>query len=131
MKRLSISLIMTVMTLSIGVFSTGCAVMLLGSGAAGGYSISQDEVEGFFDRKYDSVWDASTEVLREEGIVTLEDKAGGKVEGEVEKAKITVHIDRATEKTVRLRVKARKFKNLFPDIDRAQALFNRIVAKVG
>ena len=38
--------------------SSGCAVLAIGAGAAGGYAISKDEVEGFSDRKYAVVWDA-------------------------------------------------------------------------
>jgi len=111
-------------------FISGCVVLLLGGGAAGGYSISKDEVEILMDKKYDTVWKASTNVLREKGLVTLEDKNAGKIEAEVEGSSVTVSVENTTPKTIRLRVKARRAKNVFPDMKRAQAVFNDIMQEL-
>ncbi len=121
---------LTVTFLMIFSLHSGCALLLLGGGAAGGYAISKDEVEILTDKKYDKVWRASTDVLREKGLVTIEDKNAGNIEAEVEGSKINVTVEQATPETVRLRVQARRAKNLFPDMKRAQEIFNQITQKL-
>ena len=120
-----------VLWMSMAVLSSGCALFLLGAGATGGYAISKDEMEGMMDKKYDKVWQASETVLRKEGIVILALKDQGKIEGEVEGSKVEAQVDQVTPQTVRLRVKARKMKNLFPDMKKAQGLYNKIIRQIG
>ncbi|HXV27433.1 MAG TPA: DUF3568 family protein [bacterium] len=130
MEKKWISTAMIVMMIGMGTLSSGCALFLLGAGGAGGYAISKDEIEGMLDQPYDKVWKASETVLRQEGLVTLSLKDKGEIQAEVEKSKIEVSIDQLTPKTVRLRVKGRRLKNLFPDIKKAQNTFNQIMRQL-
>ncbi len=109
---------------------SGCALFLLGTGAAGGYAISKDEIEGLTDSSYDKAWNASKQIIREEGAPTLEDRTHGKIEAVVGGSTVELNVAQVTAKTVRLRVKARKSKGLFPDIKLAQQLYTRIIKKV-
>ena len=109
---------------------SGCALFLLGAGAAGGVAISKDTIEGHFDRKADSVWNATREVLRQEGFIRLEDRAHGAFDAEVRKSEVKVEITSVSEKTVRVRVKARKGYKLLPNIDLANELYNKIYQKI-
>jgi len=131
MRKMGMTFIVLALVSFFAFLSSGCALLLIGGGAAGGYSISKDEIEILTDAKYNKIWKASTNVLRERGLVILEDKTHGVIEAEVEKSTITVHVDQATDKTIRLRVKGRRVKNMFPDMKKAQSVFKQIVKKIG
>lgn len=109
---------------------SGCAIFLLGAGAAGGVAISKDTIEGHFDKKMDQVWKAAREVLMHEGFIRLEDKPHSFLEGEVRKSTVKIELLQVSEKTVRIRVKARKGHNLLPDPDLANQLYNKIFHKL-
>lgn len=110
--------------------SSGCALFLVGAGAAGGIAISKDTIEGHFDRKLDQVWRASREVLMQEGFIRLENKTQGEIEAEVKKSEVKIGILQVSEKTVRIRVKARKGMKLLPNPDLANDLYNKIFYKL-
>ena len=110
---------------------SGCALFLVGAGAAGGYAITEDEMEGMTDLSRDRVWKTSLEVLQQRGAVTVQDKTQGRIEAIVNKSDVEVHVDQITKTTVRLRVKARKAKKVFPDLGLAQELHGQIMRKVG
>ena len=116
--------------LSLGGFSSGCAIFLLGAGAAGGYSISKDEIEGMTDVSYDKAYAAAKEIIRKEGAPTLEDKEHGIINAVVGSSDVELNLNQVTAKTVRLRVKARKTKGLFPDIKLAQNIYTQIIKKI-
>lgn len=109
---------------------SGCAIFLLGAGAAGGYAITDDEVEGHTDVSMKRAWNAAETVIEKEGAVILRDETTGKVEGLVEGSEIKATVEQVTSKTVRIRVKARKTKGLFPDMKRAQDLYTKIIKKI-
>ncbi|MBI3316743.1 MAG: DUF3568 family protein [Candidatus Omnitrophica bacterium] len=109
---------------------SGCAIFLLGAGAAGGYAITDDEVEGHTDVPLKKAWKAAEAVIEQEGAIILRDETAGKIEGLVEGSEIKVGLEQVTSKTVRVRVKARKTKGLFPDIKRAQDLYGKIIKKI-
>ena len=119
-----------VMLVIFGVTSSGCALFLVGAGAAGGYAISKDEIEGMSDSSFDKVWRATKEAVTTEGVITLEDKDHGHLEGVVEKASVKARLEQVTPKTVRLRIKARRTKGLFPDIRTAQKLYTLTIRKL-
>ncbi len=130
MKRKFKGFLLGMLILSIGFTSSGCVLFLLGAGATGGYAISKDEIEGMLDKSYNDVWKASEQVLRKDGLVMLSLKDKGEIDGEVEGSKIEIRLEQVTPKTVRLRVKGRKLKNLFPDIKKAQNTFNKIMKEL-
>ncbi len=106
---------------------TGCAVALLGVGGATGYAISRDEIEGIMDQRFDKVWKASMDVMTRRGVVKEQNEMQGKITAEVDGSVINVTLDKPTPKTSRLRVKARRGLQLFPNIKLAQSLYNQIM----
>ena len=109
---------------------SGCAIFLLGAGVGGGIAISKDTMEGHFDKKLDQVWKASREVVMQEGFIRLEDKLHGAIDAEVRKSEVKIEILQVSEKTVRIRVKARKGYKLLPNPDLANELYNKIFYKL-
>ena len=109
---------------------SGCALFLVGAGVGGGIAISKDTIEGHFDKKIDEVWKAARQVLMQEGFIRLEDKPHGQIEAEVRKSEIKIEALQVSEKTVRIRVKARKGLKLLPDVDLANELYNKIFHKL-
>jgi hypothetical protein len=110
--------------------NAGCAIFLLGAGAAGGYAISKDEIEGMTDVAYNKVWVALKDDLQARGALTLEDRAHGRIEAVVDASTVEAQVDQVTPKTVRVRVKARKTKGLFPDIKLAQDIYDQVMKRV-
>jgi len=107
----------------------GCAALLLGAGAAGGYAISRDSVINHFDLSQGQVYGASRKVVREMGLITEEDERRGRLKALVEGANVTITVKPVSDKTVQLRVKARS--NLFmPKLDVAQAVYNKIAKQL-
>lgn len=108
---------------------SGCAVLLVGAGAAGGYAISKDSVKNLFDLPAEVVFRASREVASEQGIITVEDARNGLIKATMEGATVTVTVKPVTKKTVELRVKARD-NFLFPKVDIAQAIYTKILERL-
>ena len=103
----------------------GCVAAVIGTAALGGYAISPDTVEGLTARDEDAVWDAVVEVLSIMGRVTEQYEQKGMVVAQVSGAKVTVTIYTMSQKTVKLRVKARK--SFLPKIAIAQDVFAKIM----
>ncbi len=114
---------------SLLIFS-GCAIFLLGAGAAGGLAISKDTIEGTAERPFDRVWNAGRDVIKQEGFIRLENKGAGTIEAEIRKSRVKFEALQITDKTVRFRVEARKTHNLIPDMDLANELYNKIFQKI-
>src|SRR5689334_1788358 len=98
----------------------GCALFVLGAGAAAGDSISQDEIEGFTDKPVDTVWRSALEVLSGQGAILLQDRERGRLEAKVGGSEVKIEIQQITTKSVRMRVQARRGYNMFPDMKLAQ-----------
>ena len=109
---------------------SGCAIFLLGAGVGGGIAISKDTLQGTWDKSKDRVWSASREVMMQEGFIRLEDKLHGHIDGEVRKSQVEIQITQISQKTVQIRVKARKGYKLLPDMDVANDLYNKIYQKI-
>ncbi|MCM8794603.1 MAG: DUF3568 domain-containing protein [Candidatus Omnitrophica bacterium] len=107
--------------------SAGCALLLIGAGAAGGYAISKDSVKNTYDLPFDRVYRASLTVVKQMGHVTLEDDKRGVIKGNVNDANVMVTVKQLTPKTVELKVKAR---NVMPKIEIAQDVYNRINSRL-
>ena len=107
----------------------GCAPILIGAGAVGGYAISKDSISNTFDLSMDHVYDISRQVAEKEGLVTLADAKRGLIRTQVPGAKVTITIRRLTSRTVELKVKARNDAWL-PKIDIAQSVYNQIVERL-
>ena len=123
-KQMSVILLLVA---SVGL--SGCAAVLVGAGAAGGYALSKDSVKNQFDLSQDRLFRRSREVVKKMGQVTLEDSKKGIVKGKVKDADVTVTVKPLTKKTVELEVHARnKFK--MPVVDVAQEVYNKIIEKL-
>ncbi len=103
----------------------GCAAVLIGAGAAGAIVVSKDEASTYIDGDMHSVWARSLEVLKEIGSISDTDKKAGVIKALVNDSKVICIIEEVTNKTVKLRVKARK--NLLPNVDLAQSIATKIL----
>ena len=107
---------------------SGCVFIIGGAiGAAGGYAISSDTIEGMVDRTYDDIWDASTRVANIMGNMKFKDRQKGYIESEVANAKVNINIEKVTDETTKIRIKARKYYKLMPDIVTAQKIYTKIM----
>ncbi len=104
---------------------SGCPVVLVGAGLAGGYAISKDSVTNHYDFSRDRVYGSSLAVLKEMGQVTTEDSKNGLVEGKVKDVTVTITAKQLTKKTVELKVKGRNQLKM-PAVDVAQEVYNKI-----
>ncbi len=104
---------------------SGCAVFLLGAGAAGGYAISKDSITNHYDLSSTVVYQAAREVIGDEGLVTLEDEHRGLIKAEVLDANVTIQVRKVSDRTTQLQVKARN-DLLLPKIAIAQNVYNKI-----
>ncbi len=112
--------------LGASLLSSGCAVLLLGAGVAGGYAISKDSVRNLFDLPKEHVFDKSLAVAKEMGTVNLEDPIHGLIKMEVRDVNVTITVRQVTKKTVELKVQARN-DFLMPKVDTAQEIYSKII----
>ncbi len=110
---------------SLALSLTGCAALLIGAGAAGGYAISKDSVTDHFDLPKESVFQRSVAAVESMGLVTLRDDTRGLIEAKVRDATVKISVRPVTRRTVQLSVKARSL--LMPKIDVAQEVYKEIV----
>ncbi len=111
------------------VLVSGCAALLIGAGAAGGYAISRDSIKNDFDLPMSRVFQVSRDVAKEQGLITLEDDHRGLIKAQVEGANVTITVKQVSHKTVELRVGARNDVFL-PKIEVAQAIYTKIVERL-
>jgi len=110
-------------------FLSGCAALLIGAGAAGGYALSADSIQGNFDSDFDTVWFKSIEVMEEVGQIIFEDEKSGIIRAKTSKQiDITITLGRVTENTTSLTVKAKK--NVLPKRKDAQKIFSAIIRRI-
>jgi len=106
----------------------GCAVALVGAGAAGGYAIGRDSITNHFDVSQSHAFEVSRQVVREMGWITEEDVAHGRIKGSVQEATVTILVTPVSERTVKLEVKSRKL--LMPRLAIAQSVYNEIFSRL-
>ena len=105
---------------------SGCAALLIGAGAVGGYAVGRDSVVANLEKSKEAVYRKSLEVASKAGQVTLEDARRGIIELTTPEAvKVRITLKQLTTRTVELRVKARK--NMLPKVDVAQDLYGKIM----
>ncbi len=105
---------------------SGCPVLLLGAGVAGGYAISEDSVRNQFEMTKPDLYARSRAVAQELGLITAEDSRGGIIRAKIQDANVTISVKPLTRKSVELKVKARN-SFMMPEVDVAQAVYNKIV----
>ena len=127
MKKIWLGIFLSILCLS----QNGCALFAVGAAGAGGYSVSEDTIEGIQKASYNQAWLALRSTLQKEGAVTLEDKTHGTLHAVVKGSDVEAFISRISDKTVKISVKARKAKSVFPDLDLAESLYDKTAGKIG
>ncbi len=108
---------------------SGCVPLIIGGvGVLGGYAISKDTIGAETDKKVEDLWQASKDVVSIMGIVKKVDEDAKILEANVYGSSVVVRIERLTDVTNRLRVKARKL--MMPNIGLAQKIFVKIMQKL-
>ncbi len=108
--------------------SGGCAVVLLGAGAAGGYAVAKDTIQGTTDQKMARVWQVAERVAKDMGQITKADKGHGVIDVVIDEADVRITLEQLTEETVQIRVKSRKF--LLPNLELAEKVYTKIIKRV-
>ena len=110
-------------------FSCGCAAVLVGAGAAGGYAIGPDYVQGETDKDFSGIYNSALDVTGIMGVIQSKysSPSVGKIRAKVENSSLEISIERLTRHTLRLKVKSRK--NLMPNIALAQKVYNNILQR--
>lgn len=130
---------MTTMTHTLGVIGlaallavggSGCALVLVGAGAAGGYAISKDSITNHYDLPKDVVYRQSLAVVKTMGQVLVDDPSHGLLRAEIRDVKVTVTVTPVTKRTVKVVVKARNAVML-PAMDVAQDVYQAIHQRLG
>ena len=103
----------------------GCAALLIGAGATGGYAISRDSVTNHFDLSKSHVYGRALKVAHDMGLVKVEDESHGLIEATINEANVTITVSSVTKKTVQLKVKARN-QFLMPKVSVAQDVYANI-----
>lgn len=105
----------------------GC-VLLVGAAIGAGvvHAVSEDSVEVLFDAGFDEVYDVCEAQLERAGTVTASDDLRGVLEGSAEESRIDITIDTTRQGLQRVRVTARRFSGLSPDLETAQWLADAI-----
>ncbi len=104
---------------------SGCAVALLGAGAAGGYAIGKDSVTSHFDLSQGRVYRQALVVAKQMGQVKVEDDVHGLIKATINDATVTITVKPLTKKTVELTVKARG-RLLLPKVSIVQDVHQQI-----
>ena len=121
------ALVVALIASSLGL--SGCPVVLVGAGAAGGYALSKDSAKSNFDLPKDRIYKRSLDVVKEMGQVTMEDEKHGLIKASITDVNVTITVKQLTKKTVELKVKARD-KFLVPKVALAQEVYTKIIEKL-
>lgn len=108
---------------------TGCAAVLVGAGAAGGYALSKDAIWNTVRVPKSQAYRVSREVVADNGLIMSEDEANGVIKATVHGANLTVKIKQVTERSVEVKVSARN-QLLMPKLDVAQRIFHTIMEQL-
>lgn len=123
---------MVCLWLGIGGLSAGCepvSLTLLGVGSVVGYAVSRDYVELTVEQPYDKVWSAALEETKRTGLLKDINQDTGRIEATAQGTHLVVTLERLTETTVKVIIKARK--HMLPQIETAQRLATRLAKRLG
>ncbi len=118
--------ILKTVSLVVLILSAGCAPILIGGAAIGGaVAVSQDFVTTSVDVSFQRAWSVANEELKRFGEVQKSFQKLGEIKAIVDGAQVKVKISKLTERTVDIRVSARK--NLLPNLELAQTILASII----
>lgn len=116
-------------TLVICLFTSGCVPLIIGGvGVLGGYAISRDTIAAESSRSIEDIWKAAKDVLPVMGIIKSSNEDTKTIEANIYSSVVIVRVEKLTEATSRLRVKARKF--MMPNIGLAEKIFVKIMQRL-
>lgn len=108
---------------------SGCVPLIIGGvGVLGGYAISRDTIAAESSRNAEDIWRSAKEVLPVMGIIKSIDEDTKTIEANIYSSVVIVRVEKITEATNRLKVKARKF--MMPNIGLAQKIFVKIMQRL-
>ena len=113
----------------VGLGASGCAFMLLGAGAAGGYAVSADSITNRLDQPAAVVYGVSQQVLEDQGLIMEQNEARGRLKAQVDGANVTVTVKPLGAQTAELRVRARN-RFWMPRMPVAQRVYNAILERL-
>ena len=108
---------------------SGCVPLIIGGvGVLGGYAISRDTIAAETSRSVDDIWRSAKDVVPVMGIIKSIDEDTKTIQANIYSSVVTVRVEKITDATNRLRVKARKF--MMPNIGLAQKIFVKIMQRL-
>ena len=124
--NLSIKIFQILFAAYLCVFSSGCALLVIGGvGAVGGYAISRDTFEGFSSKGQEELLASAHKVLSIMGTISDERPKDGEIVATVYGNHVVVDVIQVNLTTSKLRVKARNA--IFPRIGVAQEVYTKIM----
>lgn len=129
MRRFGSARWLGVLGLAVMLGSSGCAAVLVGAGAAAGYAVSRDHVELVTERPYAEAWAVCLEETKRMGLLEEVDEKAGRLTAHARGTSLVVTVERLTETTAKILIKARK--HLLPQVETAQQLAARIARRLG
>lgn len=108
---------------------SGCIPVIVGAGAAVGYTLSNDSAIGEIKGEYRNLWDVATDVtetMKAENVLSNESK--GLIKAIISGYDVTIKIDQISQELQKLKVSARKY--LIPKPHFAQKIFVKIVEEL-
>lgn len=115
----------------LGFVLSGCTAVVAGSviGAAGGYIVSKDTIQGDTDKPYDSIWNAAKTIASEQGTIREENYKKGTLKIVAgDSSLVWIKLVRMTRATTRLKISCRRFH--LPNLRLAQEIYTRIIDEV-
>ena len=111
------------------ILAVGCVPVLIGAGAVGGYTLSNDSASGKINVDYHTLWETVKSVLADNKLsLIVSDESKGLIKAEDGELKITVRINSINENQQRLVVAVRKY--LLPKPHKAQEIFFAVAKKL-
>jgi hypothetical protein len=109
---------------------TACIpVLIVGTGAVAGYSLSSDSAIGEIKCDYRSLWDVSVDKLESmKAEISISNESKGLIKAKVQGYDVTVKIDELSPKMQKLKISARR--HLLPKPQFAQKIFMKIAEDI-
>lgn len=115
--------------LSLCLLASGCVPLIIGGvGVLGGYAISRDTIAAESSRSIEDIWQAAKDVVPVMGIVKSTDDETKVLEANIYSSVVIVRVEKLTDATNRIKVKARKF--MMPNIGLAEKVFVKIMQRL-
>ncbi|HOW36172.1 MAG TPA: DUF3568 family protein [Candidatus Omnitrophota bacterium] len=107
----------------------GCVAALIGGAAVGGaIVVSQDFATTSIDTSFQRAWAVANDQLKKFGTIDKSFQKIGEIRATVEGSTVQIKISRLTDRTVDIKVSARK--NMLPNTQLAESILASIIRKL-